>query len=381
MRRDLLHIDGHEWRYGDQSNGARRRFDDPGWKRGDNKRKDWHKLIGLDDVIQNNRRNVILVIEGSKDSLAAAEIANRSGILPQTGIICALGSGYRPIRSELEQLRDCWVGVIGDNDAAGIETTGIVSAALTDVGVDHCVWNWGNCATNAKDLFAFLDTSQKRNFASVLRDFFVPLNPSYNSHVQTFNRSTNKTDINKDELLGIVTPHVVTAKGTGNAMAFRLARAIKHRKFTTMQIEEIFQLWFEKSKSLLPPDDDESKSLETFHRQIKRVRFTEPALHAAIERARTTKPPFIAARDGDDEIELLAALCRELQRDAGDKPFICPVSVAQQFLGLRFATAANRLLHELEDEKVIECVDRGTPNKKGEKGRPTMWRYKLPLDQ
>jgi hypothetical protein len=181
--------------------------------------------------------------------------------------------------------------------------------------------------------------------------------------------------------LGIVTPHIVTAKGTGNAMSFRLARAIKNRKFNTMQIEEIFQLWFEKSRAVLPPDADESKSLETFHSQMRRVRFTNSSLEYACERARTAKPPFIAARDGDEEIEQLAALCRELQRESGDRPFICPVSVAQDFLNLRWPTEANRLLYELEDEKVIECVDRGAPNKPGHKGKATMWRYKLPLAQ
>jgi len=31
-------------------------------------------------------------------------------------------------------------------------------------------------------------------------------------------------------------------------------------------------------------------------------------------------------------------------------------------------------------EGVIECVDRGVPNRLGKKGKPTMWRYKLPLD-
>jgi len=39
----------------------------------------------------------------------------------------------------------------------------------------------------------------------------------------------------------------------------------------------------------------------------------------------------------------LAALCRELQREAGDRPFICPVNMAQQFLGLRFPEQANYL--------------------------------------
>jgi hypothetical protein len=163
-------------------------------------------------------------------------------------------------------------------------------------------------------------------------------------------------------------------------MSFRLARAIKHRKFTTMDIESIFHLWFEKSRPLLPPDADESKSLPKFFDQLQRVRFTDSALKAACTRARTATPPFIPARDGDVEVGALAALCRELQRDAGDRAFICPVNVVKDFLNLRWPSQANWLLHELENEKVIECVDRGAPNTQGKKGKPTMWRYTLATD-
>src|SRR5437764_15382817 len=95
-------------------------------------------------------------LRGSKDALAAAEVAHCTGVLSQIGILCALGSGYRPIRSELEQLRGRWVGVIGDNDAAGLKTTQIVSSALNDVGIEHARWNWVVCATDAKDIFSWL---------------------------------------------------------------------------------------------------------------------------------------------------------------------------------------------------------------------------------
>lgn len=132
---------------------------------------------------------------------------------------------------------------------------------------------------------------------------------------------------------------------------------------------------------MLPPDADESESLQTFYRQLKRVRFTEPALKAACERGRCARPPFIPARDGDEELAKLAALHRELQRDAGDRPYICPVNVAQAFLNLRWPSQANYLNHVLEEEKVIECVERGAPNKPGQKGKPTFWQYRLSLDE
>ena len=171
----------------------------------------------------------------------------------------------------------------------------------------------------------------------------------------------------------------MTEPKTGNRKSFDLARSIKHMKLDMDDIDAIFKLWFAKSRPYLLKDADEGESLSTFYRQLKRVRFTNTALEAAIERARKATPPFIAARDGDVQLAKLAALCRELQRNVGDRPFICPVTVAVDFVPVRWRAQANYLLHVLEDEGVIECVDRGAPHNHGMKGKPTMWRYKLPM--
>jgi hypothetical protein len=146
------------------------------------------------------------------------------------------------------------------------------------------------------------------------------------------------------------------------------------------EIESIFHLWFQRSRPLLPPEADEVKSLQTFYRQLRRVRFTNSGLKAAIERARKAKPPFIAARDGDEQVVRLAALCRELQREARERSFICPVSIVVEFMNFRSRSSAGWLLTVLEEEGVIECVDRGIPNKPGQKGKPTLWRYKLSME-
>lgn len=103
-------------------------------------------------------------------------------------------------------------------------------------------------------------------------------------------------------------------------------------------------------------------------------------LETAIERATSTKPPFLPALKGNEDATKLATLCRELQREAGDRPFICPVNVAQRFLNLLWPEQANWLLHQLERNGVIKCIDRGAPNKLGKEGKSTLWRYKLPLD-
>jgi len=53
----------------------------------------------------------------------------------------------------------------------------------------------------------------------------------------------------------------------------------------------------------------------------------------------------------------------------------------QKFLDLRWPSQAAWLLHVLEQERVIECVDRGVPNTPGNKGKPSLWRYSLPVEE
>src|SRR5262249_38448373 len=199
----------------DGNNGATRKLSWPKFKHADNEGDEWHKLIGLEDVVRHDRRDVLIALEGSKDALAAAEIAHQFGVLAKTGVMCALGSGYRPIRREVEQLRGRWVGLIGDNDEPGIKAMQLVSGAMTDVGVDHGLWKWRLCKTNAKDVFGLLASmgGQKIPSLCVLSGTcFPPSPPSSRSGVHVFTCSCPETPqahagIGDDERLGIVAPY------------------------------------------------------------------------------------------------------------------------------------------------------------------------------
>lgn len=388
IRRELLSCSEHHWRFGDKNNGSTRRLDGGKWKRADNERDDWHKLIGLEDITRHNRQPVLFVIEGSKDALAAAELAGRFGSLEQAGIVCALGSGYRPDKQphEIGQLKGRRVLLIGDNDAAGRDAVVIVSTALAEATVDYRVWDWTAWPGKAKDLYdALVEAPDRANehFALFNNTFFSPPLSSHSSTIQPFNPSTNTTGatgLSDEEVLGIVHPFIVTERGTGNRQAFMLARAIKSRRLDETEIDRIHGVWFEESRSLLPPDDDRTKLLEKFYRQINRVRFTESGLEAAWDRAGAATPPFIPAWDGNEKVTLLAAFCRELQRNAGNRAFICPVNVVQRLFNLRFPPQADRLLKALEEEGVIKSVDRGAPHLSGKRGKPTLWRFLYPME-
>jgi hypothetical protein len=87
MRRGLLSFVKHRnavcWRFGDAANGCLRRIDGEPFKiRGERAKaeaetsgKSWHRLIGLDDVVANDRRDILLTPEGSKDAMAAFHLA------------------------------------------------------------------------------------------------------------------------------------------------------------------------------------------------------------------------------------------------------------------------------------------------------------------
>jgi hypothetical protein len=386
-RRGLFQCRRDYWRFGDESNGTTRRLDGQKFTRADNSGADWHKLVGLADVVRHNRKNVLFVIEGSKDALAGAELAFRSGILQDMGIVCGLGSGYRPITSEIEQLRGRHVGLVGDRDAVGVETTSIVSRALHEAVVGHHVWDWSDWQhEHDKDLFDVLTTiglPPSTTSTTFFFSFFSSF-PRFNgSTVQPFNCSTQDGEPEGTIAITIeqfVAPHVVTKAGTGNRKSFDLARAVKtaNANMVMSDITAIFDEWFARSQSFLPKGSDRDKAFQIFLKQLTRVRFMLGPLKAACERARTALPPFIPALDGNTEAIAVAALCKELQRDAGERGFICPVNVVQQFLGLRWPAQAHWLLHQLELNGVIECADRGAPNTPGKKGKPTLWRYRLP---
>jgi hypothetical protein len=140
-------------------------------------------------------------------------------------------------------------------------------------------------------------------------------------------------------------------------------------------IEEVFHDWFTKSQPFLPPDADEAKSLVHFYKQIRRVRYLSGALDAALERARSLPLPDLPGMN--DRVRKVAALMRELQRDAGDKSFICSVNVVTRFAALEHPEKAKRLLLMLEKSGVIECVERGAPHLPGKPGKSSLWRYKL----
>jgi len=62
-----------------------------------------------------------------------------------------------------------------------------------------------------------------------------------------------------------------------------------------------------------------------------------------LKRAREAKPPRAALQYEQDELRLLVSLCRELQREAGDKPFYLSGRTAAAQIGVSPRHAATWL--------------------------------------
>ncbi|MGC1321703.1 MAG: hypothetical protein WA849_05950 [Candidatus Udaeobacter sp.] len=93
IQRGLLSFVSHRkcrsWRFGDSSNASFRRVDGEPFRingesvkaEAETRGESWHRLIGLGDVVANDRRDILLTPEGSKDALAALHFAAAEGNL------------------------------------------------------------------------------------------------------------------------------------------------------------------------------------------------------------------------------------------------------------------------------------------------------------
>ena len=131
IRRGLLRFVKHRnsrcWRFGDTRNGCFRRLDgqpfDINGQRvkaeAETKGKAWHRLIGLDDVVANDRRQILLTPEGTKDALAAFHFADAEDTLAEIGVVVALGSAIKLTQEDLERFLGRRVRIPADADGAG----------------------------------------------------------------------------------------------------------------------------------------------------------------------------------------------------------------------------------------------------------------------
>ena len=87
-------------------------------------------------------------------------------------------------------------------------------------------------------------------------------------------------------------------------------------------------------------------------------------------KAVNTDEPAVARRYEQGQLRLLVALCQELQRAAGERPFYLSCRTAGRLLGVDHTTAW-RWLFLLEHHQVIKTVAKGSQST----GKASRYRY------
>ncbi len=79
---------------------------------------------------------------------------------------------------------------------------------------------------------------------------------------------------------------------------------------------------------------------------------------AILERAEREPMPEVAEDYDQDELRLLVALCRELQRSVGGGPFYLSCRTAGRLLGVDYSTA-NRWLFLMVSDEILAVTEPG----------------------
>jgi hypothetical protein len=145
VRRGLVRFEKHRgvacWRFGDTRNGCWRRLDGRQFKINGQRVKAeaetrgyaWHRLIGLDDVFTNDHRKVLLIIEGSKDALAALHFADVEDRLSSVDVVAALSASVNLLADDVEKFRGRRVRIFGDADETGEQAASKIGQQLAPI--------------------------------------------------------------------------------------------------------------------------------------------------------------------------------------------------------------------------------------------------------
>jgi hypothetical protein len=429
------------WRFGDARNGCMRRLDGQQFKikgervkaEAETRGESWHRLIGLDDVLANDRREILLTVEGSKDALAALHFADAEDRLSDVGVVAALSASVNLSADDVEKFRARRVRIFGDADPVGQCTAERIGQQLASVAAEVQIFSVAGLNRDdgepVKDLFDVTridvdDFERERDVWSISDltsrgprvrvveqkpDFFssptnnapLPTNTTPHHHglsvTKDNQRSTNddqrwrgeekeKTSI--DTLLEVANSLACREKGKGHRSQFELARHVRRLEIENGQplhndeLRAVHQCWFSASTAL-PAETTEAEAFGDFIDRLRKVRIIPgtagDTLQLAKERVLTFPLPEIPGfPDAPQAMRRIAALHCELQRAAGNAPHFLTAEDAGAFSGLKHKIQANRIQWRLADERfgVLRCVKPGDQHRGG---KPTLWLYLLPI--
>jgi hypothetical protein len=429
VRRGLVRFGTHRraacWHFGDTRNGCFRRLDGQPLQingqrvkaeaetRGDA----WHRLIGLTDALTNHRHDILLIIEGSKDALAALHFADVEGRLSSVGLAVALGTGVYLCVDDVKKFRGRRVRIFGDHDAAGQETVSRVARQLLPVAMEVQIFNLAglNCQDGSlvkdlfdlsridyddfeakRDLWSVTDLDSKGERVRVVRNeqvfsFSPPPLPhvSPESHEFPVYPVSSRRVLKKD-LEDVARRNACTACNTARKRRWKLVQdlAAVHkqiaRELRPDELIKTFDEWHRASQPHLDPNKTRHDYLAKFLAELGKVRVPTgegEALKKALERVSTLSvlelPILPGVADALESWLRLAALHRELARQSANGTYFLAcrdAAKAHPNLNKDSALTINRALEQLG---VIKCECVGDPRPGG---KASEFRYLLPLN-
>ncbi len=182
----------------------------------------------------------------------------------------------------------------------------------------------------------------------------------------------------ESQILDAMERTVPKEHSTRNFAVFNFARALRGvpgigpgDASTLPKLKPYVRAWWERGKAHMLTKDW-GVTWGDFSRAWTNVRYPEgmDVLAKALEAAEAADPPAWTA-DYSPAQKLLASLCRELQRLAGDAEFFLSCGKAGECVGVDRVTAW-RYLEGFIGDGVLTCKTKGTRN------RATRWRYREP---
>ena len=410
------------WPFGDTRNGCLRRLDGQPFEisgervkaeaetRGDA----WHRFIGLDDVLANDRREVLLIIEGSKDALAALHFADVEGRLSDVGVVAALGAGVKPLADDVEKFRGRRVRIFGDADTAGEHAASRIGQQLASVAEEVQIFNLAglHCEKGLlvkdlfdltridyddfeanRDLWSVTDLDNKGERVTVLTKenefLFSPLplpHVSPESHGFPVYPVSNSHELEK-ELEELAEGNACTERDTARERRWQLERdllAVQKRiarKLAPDELMKTFDKWYRTSQPHLDRKKTRDDYLGAFFAELGKVRVPTgdgEALQTALARIATVPLPELPGiANAPESWRKVAALHRELARQSVNGTyFLSCRDAAKAYEGLNKDSAGN-INHALARQlSVIEFVRVGDARPGG---KASEFRYLLAL--
>jgi len=429
VRRGLVSFKKHRrvacWRFGDTLNGCWRRLDGLPFEinrqlvkaEAETRGEEWHRLIGLDDVLANNRREILLIIEGTKDALTAFHFADVEGRLSSIGVAVALGAGVNPCAEDVEKFSGRRVRICGDSDTAGQEAVSRVGKQLVAAADEVQIFNLAglHCQNGSfvKDLFdlsridyndfeanrdlcSVTDFDSKGERVSVLRkehEFsFSPLplpHVSPGCHGFPVYPVSSSQELGK-ELEELALRNACTKRDTARQRRWQLTRDLKAvekriaRELNPEELMPTFDKWYSISRPHLDLKKTGDDYLAKFLGELAKVRVPTSegeALKKALEHVSTLSvsalPPLPGLAEAVESWRRLAALHRQLaHQSANGTYFLSCRDAAKAHQGLN-KDSANTINHALIQLGVIDPVRIGDARPGG---KASEFRYLLPLN-